>query len=145
MIIAVNKRGYFDYQILKTYETGIELKGFEVKSIKNGKINLASSYAVLKNGEVWLINVDVAPYQQKNTPANYDSKRNRRLLLKKNEIKELIGKVQEKGLTLVPLKVYTKNQKIKIEIGLARSRRKIDKRELIKKREAKKEIQKLKF
>ena len=140
MTIATNKRAFFDYQILETYEAGIELKGYEVKSIKNGRINLAGSYAVLKNNQVWLINADVPPYQPKNTPSDYDPKRSRRLLLRKTEIKGLIGKIQEKGLTLVPLKVYTKNRKIKIEIGLAKSRKKVDKRELIKKRESEKEI-----
>ena len=140
MTIATNKRAFFDYQILETYEAGIELKGYEVKSIKNGRINLAGSYAVLKNNQVWLINADVPPYQPKNTPSDYDPKRSRRLLLRKTEIKGLIGQIQEKGLTLVPLKVYTKNRKIKIEIGLAKSRKKVDKRELIKKREYKKEI-----
>ena len=140
MTIATNKRAFFDYQILETYEAGIELKGYEVKSIKTGRINLAGSYAVLKNNQVWLINADVPPYQPKNTPSDYDSKKSRRLLLRKTEIKGLIGQIQEKGLTLVPLKVYTKNRKIKIKIGLAKSRKKVDKRELIKKRESKKEI-----
>ena len=140
MTITTNKRAYFNYQILETYEAGIELKGFEVKSIKTGRINLAGSYAVFKHNQVWLINADVPPYQPKNTPLDYDSKRSRRLLLKKTEIKGLIGQIQEKGLTLVPLKVYTKNRKIKIEIGLAKSRKKVDKRELIKKRESEKEI-----
>jgi len=140
MTIATNKRAFFDYQILETYEAGIELKGYEVKSIKTGRINLAGSYAVLKNNQVWLINADVPPYQPKNTPSDYDPKRSRRLLLRKTEIKGLIGQIQEKGLTLVPLKVYTKNRKIKIEIGLAKSRKKVDKRELIKKRESEKEI-----
>ena len=140
MTITTNKRAYFNYQILETYEAGIELKGFEVKEIKSGRVNLAGSYAILKDSQIWLLNTDVPPYQPKNTPLDYDSKRSRRLLLKKTEIKGLIGKIQEKGLTLVPLKVYTKNRKIKIEIGLAKSRKKVDKRELIKKRESEKEI-----
>ena len=140
MTITTNKRAYFNYQILETYEAGIELKGFEVKAIKSGRVNLAGSYAILKDSQIWLLNTDVPPYQPKNTPLDYDSKRSRRLLLKKTEIKGLIGKIQEKGLTLVPLKVYTKNRKIKIEIGLAKSRKKVDKRELIKKRESEKEI-----
>ena len=140
MTITTNKKAYFNYQILETYEAGIELKGFEVKAIKSGRVNLAGSYAILKDSQIWLLNTDVPPYQPKNTPLDYDSKRSRRLLLKKTEIKGLIGKIQEKGLTLVPLKVYTKNRKIKIEIGLAKSRKKVDKRELIKKRESEKEI-----
>ena len=139
-IITTNKRAYFDYEILETFEAGIELFGFEVKSIKNGLINLSGSYAIIRGGEVWLINTDIPAYQPKNAPPDYDSKRSRRLLLRKKEIEALIGKTVEKGLTLVPLKVYTKERKIKIEIGLGKNRKKADKRELIKKREAEREI-----
>jgi len=147
MVITINKRAYFDYEILETFEAGIELRGFEVKAIKSGRINLAGSYAIIRNNEVWLLNADIPPYQPKNTPADYDTKRTRRLLLRKIEIKNLIGRVQEKGLTLVPLKVYTKdgNGKIKIEIGLGRSLKKADKRELLRKREVRREIQNSKF
>jgi len=141
-IITINKRAYFDYNILEAYEAGIELKGFEVKSIKTGRINLAGAYAIIRDNQAWLINADIPPYQPKNAPEDYDSKRTRRLLLKKSEIKNLIGRVAEKGLTLMPLRVYTKNRKIKIEIGLGKSRKKKDKRELIKKREAKREMRK---
>ena len=142
MIITTNKRAYFDYEILETYEAGIELLGFEVKAIKNSRINLAGSYVVIRNNEAWLINADIPAYQPKNAPVDYDSKRTRRLLIKKLEIKSFIGRIQEKGLTLLPLKVYTKSKKnlIKIEIGLARSRKKADKREIIKKREIQREI-----
>lgn len=145
MVISTNKRAYFDYEILETYEAGIELKGFEVKAIKTGRINLAGSYVVIRNNQVWLLNADIPPYQPKNMPDDYDSKRTRRLLLKKSEIKNLTGRVQEKGLTLVPLKVYTKGKarKIKIEIGLGKSRKKADKRELIKKREVEREIKRM--
>jgi len=145
MVITTNKRAYFDYQILETYEAGIELKGFEVKAIKSGRINLAGSYVVIRNNQAWLLNADIPPYQPKNTPADYDSKRTRRLLLNKSQISNLIGRTQEKGLTLVPLKVYTKAKtgKIKIEIGLAKSRKKVDKRELIKKREVEREIKRM--
>lgn len=145
MVITTNKRAYFDYEILETYEAGIELRGFEVKAIKSGRINLAGSYAIIRNNQVWLLNADIPPYQPKNTPVDYDSKRTRRLLLKKSEIKNLIGRTQEKGLTLVPLKVYTKGKfgRIKIEIGLGKSRKKADKRELIKKREVEREIKRM--
>lgn len=139
-IISTNKKVYFDYEILEIYEAGMELKGFEVKSIKTGHINLAGSYAIAKNNEIWLLNADIPPHQPKNAPIDYNSKRTRRLLLKKEEIKSLIGKIKEKGLTLAPLKVYTKHGKIKIEIGLAKSRKKRDKRELIKKRDIEKEM-----
>ncbi len=140
MIITTNKKAYFDYQILETYEAGIELLGLEVKSIKTGRINLAGSYVVIRDGQAWLLNADIPAYQPKNAPPDYDSKRTRRLLLKKSEIKNLIGRTQEKGLTLTPLKVYTKNHRIKLEIGLAKSRKKVDKRELIKKRDIEREI-----
>ncbi len=145
MVIATNKRAYFDYEILETYEAGIELKGFEVKAIKSGRINLGGSYAIIRNNQVWLLNSDIPPYQPKNMPADYNSKRTRRLLLQKSEIKNLIGRVQEKGLTLMPLKVYTKGKtgRIKIEIGLGKSRKKADKRELIKKREIQREIKRM--
>lgn len=145
-IITTNKRAYFDYEILETLEAGIELKGFEVKAIKTGRINLAGAFAIIKNNQIWLLNADIPAYQPKNAPIDYDSKRTRRLLLNKSEIKNLIGRTQEKGLTLTPLKVYTKgeNGKIKIEIGLAKSRKKADKRELIKKRDMKREFRGLK-
>src|SRR3989344_3607478 len=109
-IITINKRAYFDYEILETFETGVELFGFEVKSVKNGQINLAGSYAIIRGGEVWLINADIPAYQPKNAPEDYDSKRSRRLLLRKKEIGTLIGRTVEKGLTLVPLRVYTKER-----------------------------------
>jgi len=146
MTLAENKRAYFDYNILDKYEAGIELLGFEVKSIKNSGINLSGSYVVIKENQVWLINADVPPYQPKNAPEDYDPKRTRRLLLKRAEINALIGKTHEKGLTLVPLKVYTKNAsgRIKIEFGLGRSKKKTDKREAIKKRDAEKEIRNIK-
>jgi len=138
--ISVNRRACFDYEILQNYEAGIELNGFEVKSVKTGHINLAGSFAVIKNNEAWLINAFIPPYQPKNTPAGYEPDRSRRLLLHKSELKELIGASSQKGLTIVPLKVYTKNNRVKILIGLARHKKKFDKRELIKKRETKREI-----
>lgn len=143
MIITTNKRAYFDYEILETYEAGIELLGFEVKSIKTGRINLAGSYVLINKNEAWLLNTDIPPYQPKNTPEDYNPKRTRRLLLRKIEIDNLIGKTHEKGLTLIPLKVYTKGRGIiKLEIGLGKSRKKKDKRDLLKKREDKKEMRK---
>ena len=144
MVISTNKRAYFDYEILETYEAGIELLGAEVKSIRTGRINLAGSYVLIRGNNIRLLNADIPPFQPKNTPEDYNSKRTRRLLLNKSEIKNLIGKIHEKGLTLMPLKVYTKNRKIKIEIGLAKSRKKADKREFIKKRDMKREFKGLK-
>ncbi len=142
MVISTNKRAYFDYEILETYEAGVELKGYEVKSIKTGRINLAGAYVLIRDGEAWLLNADIPAYQPENTPEHYDSKRTRRLLLKKSEIQNLIGRTHEKHLTFLPLKVYTKAKsgKIKIEIGLGKSRKKADKRQLIKKREVERDI-----
>lgn len=139
-IYADNKRVRFDYEIIETYEAGIELRGFEVKAVRSGKINLAGSYVVVKDNQMWLLNTDIPPYQPKNTPPDYNPKRTRRLLLRKEEIKELIGKTHEKGLTLLPLKVYNKGRVIKVEIGLGRHKKKTDKREAIKKREVEREI-----
>lgn len=138
--IAVNKKAYFDYEILETYEAGIELLGFEVKAIKSGRLNLAGSFGVIRNNEAWLLNAAVSPHQPKNAPAGFDSARTRKLLLHKSEIKELIGAHAQKGLTVVPLKVYTKRNRVKILIGLGRHKKKGDKREAIKKRETEREI-----
>lgn len=139
--IAVNRRAYFDYEILETYEAGIALYGFEVKAVKTGHINLAGSFAVIRNGEILLINATVPPYQPKNAPADYDPTRSRKLLLHTSEIKELIGKTSQKGLTIIPLKVYTKRGRIKMLLGLARHKKKGDKREVIKRREAEREVE----
>jgi len=144
-VLAENKKAYFNYQILEKLEAGISLIGQEVKSIKSGRINLAGSYVVLKGPikggypEVFLIGANIPPYQPKNAPPDYNPERSRKLLLKKSEIKYLIGKVKQKGLTLVPLRVYTKRGKIKLEFGVARGKKKVDKRELIKKREFERE------
>jgi SsrA-binding protein len=138
--LANNKRAVFDYQILEKFEAGIALLGHEVKAIRIGRISLAGSYVVLKGEEVFLINCNIPPYQPKNTPSDYDPKRSRKLLLKKREIRRLLGKKKEQGLTLVPLKVYTKNKLIKVEVGLAKGKKKFDKREAIKKREAERNI-----
>ena len=139
-VVTTNKKAYFDYEILETYEAGIELKGFEVKAIKSGKVSLTGSYVLIKNEEAWLVNAEVPPYQIKNIAENYDPKRNRRLLLNKSEIKELQGKVQQANLTIVPLKLYNKSGKIKLEIGLGRGKKKADKREVIRKRETTREM-----
>jgi len=164
--ISVNRKAHFDYEILETYEAGIELFGFEVKSVKTGRLNLTGSFAVIhpvrsqipkefadakshrtssgvKGWEVWLLNAHIPAYQPKNAPPDYDPTRSRRLLLHKSEIKELIGKSAQKGLTIVPLKVYTKRNRIKILLGLARHKKKTDKRELIKRRETEREIERV--
>ncbi len=137
---SMNKRAAFDYEILETFEAGIELRGFEVKSIASGRVNTTGSYAIIRNNEMWIVNLDIPPYQPQNTPEGYDSKRTRKLLLHKKEIRHLVGRTKEKGLTVVPIKIYNKNAKIKIELGLGRSKKKYDKREVIKKRETEREI-----
>lgn len=141
-ILAENKKAFFDYEIYEKFEAGIKLNGIEAKSAKLGRFNIAGSYALIKNNEAWLINSEIQSFEPNNTPKDYDSKRNRKLLLHKSEIKYLIGKLNQKFM-LVPLKAYLKNNLIKIELGLAKTRKKIDKRELIKKRETDKKIRKI--
>jgi SsrA-binding protein len=140
-IFAENKKAYFKYKILEKIEAGIALIGQEVKSIKLGRINLTGSYVVVKNEEIYLIGCNVPAYQPKNAPKDYNSERSRKLLLKKSEIKQLIGKTQQKGLTLIPLKVYAKKGIIKIEFGIAKVLKKVDKREKIKKKDSERTIQ----
>ena len=139
-ILAENKKAYFNYQILEKFEAGISLIGQEVKSIKTRGVNLAGSYVVIKDSEVFWIGAKISPYQPKNLPPDYNPERSRKLLLKKSEIKYLIGKTKQKGLTLIPLRVYTKRGKIKLEFGIAKGLKKVDKRELIKKREVEREL-----
>ena len=139
-LLAKNKKAYYKYEILEKFEAGIVLIGQEVKSIKSGRINLAGSYIILKDNEVYLTGCHIPPYQPKNAPPDYNPERSRKLLLKKSEIKYLIGKSKQKGLTMVPLRVYTKRGKIKIEFTIAKGKKKFDKKELIKKRETEREM-----
>lgn len=138
---TINKRAKYDYEILDKFEAGLILKGYEVKSVKNGHMSLKGAYVTIKDNEIYLINANISAYQPKNTPEDYDPGRSRKLLLHKTEIKYLTGKSREKGLTLVPIKVYTKKSRLKLEFGIGRGKKKIDKREKIKKREVKKEIE----
>ena len=138
--LATNPRAKYDYHILKTYEAGMVLAGHEVKAIKTGHISLKGSYVTIKNEEAWLINAQIPPYQPKNTPADYQPSQTRKLLLNKREIKSLIGQSKRKGLTLVPLRVYTKKGKIKLAFALGLGKQKVDKREKIIKREVKRRI-----
>lgn len=146
-ILAKNKKAYFNYEILEKFETGVSLLGQEVKSIKSGRINLAGSYVVLrqtgpgKSPEVFLIGANVPAYQPKNAPSDYEPERSRKLLLKKKEIKYLIGKTKQKGLTLAPLSVYSIKGKIKFCVGLCKGKKKLDKRQTIKEKEVKRKIQ----
>ena len=138
---AENRKAYFDYEPLETFEAGLVLSGSEVKSITGGRMNLAGSYVNFHGGELYLIGASIAPYQPKNQPADYDPERSRKLLLKKGEIKYLAGKISQKGLTLVPLKVYNKGRLIKLQFALARGKKQYDKREAISRREARREIE----
>lgn len=139
--LANNKKVYYNYEILEKFEAGISLNGQEVKALKTRGVNLAGSWVVTRNGEFFWIGANIPPYQPKNAPQNYNPERSRKLLLTKKEIKYLIGKTKQKGLTLIPLKVYTKKGKIKLEFGIGKGKKKADKRELIKKREAQRQIE----
>jgi SsrA-binding protein len=141
--LVINRRAKYDYEIFETYEAGLVLFGYEVKAVKTGKASLKSSFVSLKNSELFLINACISPYQPKNTPKNYDPRRARKLLLNKQEITSLIGKLKQKSLTLTPIRLYTRKNKIKLEFGLAKGKRKIDKREQIKKREFKRQKERL--
>ena len=136
-----NKKAYFDYEILEEIETGIVLKGTEIKSIRNGKANLKDSYAIIKNNEIFILNMHISHYEQGNI-FNHEETRTRKLLLHKKEILKLRDSLEQKGLTLIPLKLYFKGNKAKILIGLARGKKLYDKREAIKKRDNLIEIKK---
>lgn len=132
---AYNKKAAFEYEFLEKYEAGLVLAGHEVKSIRQGQLSLQGAFVVIAAEEAWLLNANIPPYQAKNTPAGYDPTHSRKLLLHRAEIKELLGKTAQKGLTLVPIRVYNKSGKIKLEFALARGKKQFDKREAIKKRE----------
>jgi len=138
--IAINNRkARHDYEVLDSFEAGIVLRGSEVKSLRLGNANLQDSYAYMNNAEVWLSGMHISPYEQANI-LNHDPLRERKLLLHKKEIRKLIGKTTEKGLTLIPLKVYFKNGRAKVEVGICRGRRSYDKRAAIAKRETEREM-----
>jgi len=140
--VVTNRKAFHDYFILETYEAGIALKGTEVKSLRQGNANLQDSYAAIKNGEVWLHNMHISPFEKGNIN-NHEPKRDRKLLLHKQEIRRLIGKVSEKGLTLVPLRIYFKNKVAKVELGLAKGKKQYDKREAIARRDAERQVRRL--
>lgn len=142
-IFSENKKIYYDYEILEKFEAGLVLHGQEVKSIKGGHINLAGSYVIFKQNEPYLIGAKIPAYQPKNTPEDYNPERLRKLLLNKKEINILIGKSNQKGFSMVPLKIYEKNGRIKLEFGLAKGKKKYDKKEKIKKRDIEREIQRM--
>ena len=138
-----NKKAYHDYEILEKIEAGIELKGSEVKSLREGKASIKEAYVRIENGEVFLVNAHISPYTHGGL-FNHDPKRKRKLLLHKREIKRLAGKVQERGLTIVPLRIYfNKRGWAKADIALVKGKKKHEKREAIKRREAESEIQRV--
>ncbi|MEK7567474.1 MAG: SsrA-binding protein SmpB [Patescibacteria group bacterium] len=140
MSLIFNRKATFKYEVQEKIEAGIELFGFEVKSIRGKHGSLDGSYVSVRGNEVFLIGAHIPPYQVNNTPREYDSYRARKLLLKKEEIKELIGKEKVKGLTIVPISMYNKGHKIKVEIAVMRGKKQHDKRASIKKREMDREI-----
>ncbi|MEI6427782.1 MAG: SsrA-binding protein SmpB [Pseudanabaena sp. ELA607] len=140
-VFAENRQARFNYEILETFETGIELVGTEVKSVKAGQANLRDAYGIVRHGEIFLLNVYIAPHSTTSLYFNHEPTRTRRLLLHKAEIRKLIGKVEQKGLTLVPLKLYYKNGWVKVDMALVRNKKLHDKREDIKKRDDKREIE----
>lgn len=138
-LVTTNRKARHDYTILETYEAGLVLKGTEVKSLRRGNANLADGYAMIRGGEVWLVGAHISPYEH-GSYANVEATRNRKLLLHKKEIRKLVGKTGERGLTLVPLKMYFKNGVAKVLLGLARGKHAYDKREDIARREAERSI-----
>lgn len=140
---AENRKAYHDFEIIENYEAGLVLEGHEVKAVKNGRISIQGAYVKILGSEAFLIGATIPPYQPLNTPKDYDPQRTRKLLLNKREIATLIGKSKERGLTIVPLKVYDRRGKIKLKIGLARARKKADKRQKIREREEKRKIQRV--
>jgi SsrA-binding protein len=139
-IIVVNKRARFDYEITETLEAGLVLQGTEVKSLRNGRVSLQDAYADVQNGEVFLVHAHINQYDYGNRN-NHDPERRRKLLLHKQEIRRLIGKTQEKGLTLIPTRMYFTNGRAKVELGLARGKKQYDKREVLKRRTAQRDIE----
>ena len=138
-IVATNRKARFNYEILEKIEAGISLKGTEVKSVRNKNVSIEESYAQIKNDEVFLCNLHISPYEQGNRE-NHDPIRVRKLLLHRYEIKKLIAKIQQKGLSLIPLSIYTRKGIIKVELAVGRGKRLVDKRESIKKKAIEREI-----
>ncbi len=143
MALAENKRVRFDYEIIEEIEAGIELTGFEVKAARAGKMQITGAQAIVRGVEAYLVGTEIAPYQPGNEPDGFDSSRTRRLLLHRQEIERLRGKSEERGLTIVALKVYNKGRRVKVLLGVGRKKKKYDKREKIKKKEAVRKIDRI--
>lgn len=142
-IYAKNKKGLYDYEVLEKFEAGLVLHGNEVKSIRSGNVSMKGSYVSLKDGELYLVNMHVSQYQYAAANKNHDPERRRKLLMHNREIQSLIGKMKQKGLTLIPISLYNKNRRIKLEFALARGKKKHDKRETIKKRDSDRRLKQL--
>ena len=141
MVVFIdNRKAHFNYSIEETFEAGIELSGFEVKSIKNGKGSITSAFCIVRGGEAFIIGMHIPPYQPHNIDLGYDPDQNRKLLLSKKEIKKLAEKDDIKGLTLLPISLYSKGRYIKVSVAVARGKKVFDKRETIKKRDVDREI-----
>ncbi|MBC7971434.1 MAG: SsrA-binding protein SmpB [Verrucomicrobia bacterium] len=140
-IVSDNRQARYLYEILETYEAGIELMGTEVKSIRAGKVNLRDGFALIRDGEILLLNVQISPHQMTSQTFNHEPTRTRKLLLHREEIRKLIGKVEQQGLTLVPLKMYMKRGWVKVDLALVRGKKLYDKREDIKKRDDQRSMQ----
>jgi SsrA-binding protein len=138
-VVATNRRARHEYEILETLEAGLVLRGTEVKSLRTGQVNFKDSYATVRSGEAWLLGCHISPYSH-GTDANHDPERDRKLLLHAREIRRLVGKIAERGLTVVPLKLYFKAGRAKIEIGLARGKKLHDKRATLRERETRREM-----
>ncbi len=137
--VATNRKAQHDYFIEETYEAGIALTGTEIKSIRAGRVNLRDSFAMVRDSNLWLMNAHIAPYEQ-GTYANHEPRRSRRLLMHRREINRIASELQEKGFTLVPLRLYLKNNRAKVELGLARGKKQYDKRATLRKKETQREI-----
>ncbi len=140
-VVADNRKARFDFNILDTYKAGLVLEGSEVKSLRSGKVNLKESFGRMEKGELWIYGMHISPYKQADR-SSIDPMRPRKVLLKKRELVKLTGKAAEKGLTIVPLKLFFDGNWAKIELGLAKSKRKFEKREKIRRRETQREIEK---
>jgi len=140
-VITVNRKAFHEYEIINKYEAGLALTGTEVKSLRLHKASIAGSYGRVINGEIWLINSNIPEYTH--GLSNHDPKRNRKLLLHRNEIKKITGKLQEKGLTLIPLKLYFSGARAKVEIGVGRGKKLYDKREMMKRAETRRRLKRV--
>lgn len=140
-VVATNRKAYHDYAIEDKFEAGMVLTGTEIKSVRAGQVNLRDSFATIKDGEIWLINAHIATYERGTFFSNHEPRRSRKLLMHRREINRLAAKVQEKGFTLVPLRMYLKNNRAKIEIALARGQRQYDKRSALREKETRREVE----